>query len=154
MPTKPLTPKETLAEIASFEDDDVGEELDAMSDAEISAEIAKDGGDPVAMGACGAAFAKELIEKRKRLQWQIVALEALDNADDEAKRALAVDAERRAKMSRSELVAEIERGQEEGFAVGLAARKLRPGEATEEELRELLDQIVILRSAAKGPETT
>jgi hypothetical protein len=153
MSTKPLTPKETLAEIASFEDDDVGEELDAMSDAEISADIAKDGGDPVATGARGAAFAKALIDKRKRLQWQIVALEALDTAKDEAKRALAVDAERRAKMSHDELVDEIESARAEGFLDGLAARRREAGKATDDELRDLLDQIVMLRSAAKGRET-
>jgi hypothetical protein len=153
MPRKPLTPVETLAEIASFEHDDVGEEIDAMSDAEISAAIAKDGGDPVAMGERGAALAKALIERRKRLQWQIVALEALDTAKEEAKRALAVDAVRRAKMSRVELAAEIESAREEGFLEGLAARRREAGEATEDELRDLLEQIVMLRSASKGRET-
>jgi hypothetical protein len=145
MSGKPLTPEELLAAIAAIPFDADADEVDRMSDEEIDAEISAEGGDPIAMGARGAKLAEKLIDRRKRLAWQVEANEALDAAKGAATKLLAAEADRRAKMTRSEIIEEIKRAEREGFGVGLAARKGGAEEATEEQLRELLEQIVMLR---------
>jgi hypothetical protein len=58
----------------------------------------------------------------------------------------------RVKMSRAEMKEEIEKARtEEGFSVGLAARKGGTDEASDEELEELLVHIEMLRGAKGGP---
>ena len=86
------------------------------------------------------------MERRERLQWQLEAREQLAIA------AAAAGGAARVKRSRKEMIDAITRAQnEEGFSVGLAARKAGADEATDEELEEVLQQIEILRGANGRP---
>jgi hypothetical protein len=145
MAGKTKTPQEIFEAILAFEHDDEVEALDKMTDEEVAAAIAKDGGDPVAMGARGKALAEALIERRKRLQWQVEAREKLDTAA-----AVSAAVGSRPKRTRGDMIEELKRAQnEEGFSVGLAARKGGTDAASDEELEELLKQVEMLR-AVKG----
>jgi hypothetical protein len=144
MAGKKKTPKEVFEAILQFEHDDELEAIAKMTDEEVDAAIRAEGGDPVAIGERGAKLAKELMERRERLQWQVEAREKLDTA---AAQAAGVA---RVKMSRAEMRAEIEKARtEEGFS--LAARKGGMDEASDEELEELLVHIEMLRGAKGRP---
>ncbi len=143
MAGKKKTPKEVFDAILEFEHDDELEALEKMTDEEVSAAIAKDGGDPVAMGKRGADLAAELIERRERLQWQVEARETLDTAEAAAAGGV------KAKRTRAEMKEAIEKGRtEEG--ISLAARKGGVDEASDEELEELLAHIEMLRGEKRS----
>jgi hypothetical protein len=138
MAAKKKTPKEVFEAILRIKDEDELEELEKMTDEEVSAAIAKDGGDPVAIGKRGADLAAQLIERRERIQWQLEARAKLDTAAGVVK----------AKRSRAEMKEAIEKARtDEG--VSLAALEGRVDEASDEELEELLVHIEILRGAEK-----
>jgi hypothetical protein len=148
MAGKKKTPKEVFEAILAMEHDDDLEEIAKMSDEEVSASIAKAGGDPVAIGAKGANLAAQLIERRERLQWQVEALEKLNAADAAAKAARAGQP----RKSRDEMIAEVSKAQtEDGFSVALVARKGGTEQATDDELEELLMHIELLRGANGRP---
>jgi hypothetical protein len=140
MAADPRPPGKLLDAIRQMELDDVGDEIDAMSDDEIAKAIDADGGDSKAIAARGAALAKALIQRRKDLQWQVEAHEKLDVAH-----AATANVGGGAKRTRGELIAIVKAaGSDEGFA--MAARKGGVDEATDEELEDFVAQIEKLRA--------
>jgi hypothetical protein len=123
--------------------DDVDEVL-AMSDAELDAYIAANGGDPAKIGAAGEALAKELDARIDRLAWH-------DDMEKKLSAFRATVAARRAaprvKLSREELFARIEQARKDPrFAAPVAAlfRSKTPEASTDLELEALVDQIELL----------
>jgi hypothetical protein len=123
--------------------DDIDEVL-AMSDAELDAYIAENGGDPGKIRAEGEALAKELDLRRDRLAW---------HGDMEKKlaaaraKAAAIRATPREKLSRDELFARINRARNDPrFSAPVAAlfRNKTAEASTDEELVAILDQIELL----------
>jgi hypothetical protein len=125
--------------------DDIDEVL-AMSDAELDAYIAANGGDPAKIHADGEALAKELDASRDRLGWH-------DDMEKKLTAFRAVAAAKRAtprtseKLSREDLLVRIAQArQDPRFAAPVAAlfRSKTPEASTDEELTALLDQIELL----------
>jgi hypothetical protein len=123
--------------------DDVDEVL-AMSDAELDAYLAANGGDPAEIRASGEALAKELDARRDRLAW---------HGDMEKKltevraAAAALRTAPREKLPRAELLTRITRARTDArFTAPVAAlfRSKTPEASTDEELQALLDQIELL----------
>ena len=147
---RPRSDAEVLEEIEALEMDDALDDVKAMSDEEVSRSIAKDGGEPSAIGARGAALAAKLIERRKRQLWQVDAHEKLDAARAKIG---ASDEERgkRGRLSRAEMIARIDDARRDAtFAAKLAARKGGTDEASDDELADLLAQLEILRAMQGG----
>jgi hypothetical protein len=124
-------------------EDDVDEIL-AMSDAELDAYIASNGGDPAKIHAAGEALAKELDANRDRLAWHAGAEKKLEafRAKATAKRTAP-----REKLPRAELLARIDRARKDprfGAPVAVLFRDKTPEAATDEELEALLDGIELL----------
>ena len=143
-----MTTKRTPASVwkaiqdASAEDD--AEEILAMSDEQLDAFIAKNGGDPAKIGAAGDALGKELKAQRMRLAWH----DDMENKLGEVRASVkAARAAPRPELSRAELRARIDRARNDPrFAAPVAAmfRSKTPEASTNEELEALLDQIELL----------
>jgi hypothetical protein len=140
-----MSPEELVDAAEQMAFDDAEAEVAVMSDEEVARAIEADGGDARAIGNRGANLAEDLIERRRRLQWQLEAHEKLARARE---RVAAIP--RGPRLSREEMKARIEEARrDEGLAVALAARKGSTDEATDDELAELLDEIDILRALRK-----
>lgn len=129
----------TLKEQAAADDLD---EILAMSDAELDASIAKEGGDPAAIRARGAALAKELDERRTATAWH-----ADEAAKHEAFRATAAAHKSKTVLPRAELMARLNAARNNPkFAAPVATlfQKKTEEAATDEELQDLLDRIELL----------
>ena len=106
---------------------------------EVARRIREGGGDPEAIAARGRALAAELLEKRDRLAWRGEARAQLDAA-----RTMAASLPSRRGLSRADLLGRIEalRGDPRAPArVVVAYRKRSPGEATDDELAALLEEM-------------
>jgi hypothetical protein len=139
----PPEKREPLLEtIEEMEMKDAQEEIAEKSDDAIAGAVDAEGGDAKAIGARGAALAQQLIERRKRLMWQVEAREK-----SAAARAALDATPKRPRGTRKEMVDAIEaaRGDAE-FATLLAARKGGTDEATDDELEDLLHQLDHLRA--------
>jgi hypothetical protein len=145
--TDPKTPqKRTGAELwkalqEAEAQDDMNEVL-AMSEAELDADIRANGGDPDAIGNAGAALVKELLERRQRLAWH-------GEMDDKVADFQAVAAASRTteKLPRPELLRRLAAARTDPrFATPVAAlfQKKTPEASTDEELQALLEQIELL----------
>jgi hypothetical protein len=140
---KKRTPKETWEAIQKQREEDEMARFAAAPIEQIDAELREAGFDPEAEGAEGAALAKRLLAKRARLAWQIGA------ADGQAKERARVDAfaGRFAKATRAELLAELAALRVDPRLGGRAAvmfRNHEPKEATDDELREMLEELLAL----------
>ena len=118
------------------------DEIMAMSDDEVDAYIAANGGDPKAIRASGVALGKELSARAERLGWH-------DDMANKAKgyRDLAEQKRQRPRLSREELLARIEAARNDArFSTPIAAmfHDKKPEASTDEELRAMLDQIELL----------
>ena len=108
-------------------------------------ELRDAGADPAEIGAWGASLVDEL-KKKRRLAWQ-------EEARAKIQKVRSLDAKRAERapvggLSRGELLARIERAQQDprlGGELAIAARNLEIiGEASDEALREELDQLETL----------
>jgi hypothetical protein len=136
------TPEEVLKAIArEAEEDDIDRVL-AMSDDEIDAELRQHGGDPEKIRREGAALAEKLAAERERLAWQYEAAEAL--AREQAKLEARANAKKydglpRAKLE--ELLAAARRSPRFAQPIAVMLRNRKPEEASDDELRALLEEI-------------
>lgn len=118
------------------------ERVKAMTPEEVNAEIRAAGGDPEAIGRRGAELAKKLLAERG-LDWKTRAAARRAEMD---KRAGATPSF--AGMGRKELLARIAAARsDERFSAPVVAafRKRGEEEATDDELRALLEEIELLR---------
>ena len=123
--------------------DDVDEVL-AMSDAELDAYLVANGGDPAKIRAAGEALAKDLDASRDRLAWQEEAQKKLNAFRAQADARWAAPRE---KLSRTELLARIERARNDprfSAPVTVLFRNRKQAESTDEELEALLEEIELL----------
>lgn len=132
-----ILPLNDLEERAAQEEAD---RYATMPIAEIEAELRANGQDPDALRAQGLAFVAGLIAKRERLEWQIAAAEGLSKKRRhvEQKRGAYAD------LPRAELLARLDIARvDPRFAqpVAVMFRNQRTDEATDEELRAILEEI-------------
>jgi hypothetical protein len=125
------------------------DEFDAiaeMSDDELDAAIEADGGDPRSIREGGAALARELLERRRALDWHR-SMESKLDALREAHGA----ARSKPSLSRAELLASIERARRHPrFASGAAMQfhKKSLEACTDDELAALLEELELLAKLA------
>jgi hypothetical protein len=123
-------------------EDDLNEIL-AMSDEELDADIRKNGGDPEAISARGVAHAKEMMASRERTAWQVEAIAKL-----EAFQKLA-DAQRSTeRLPRAEILRRLDVARNDprfSSPVTVLFRNKTPEASSDEELQGLLEQIELLR---------
>ena len=108
--------------------------------AEVDASLRANGHDPAAVRAEGEAFVKKLRADRDRLAWQVEAAEGL--AKEQARFEARVP--KYAGLSRAQLVERLSAARTSPrFAqpVAVMFRNRKPEEATEEELRAILEEI-------------
>jgi len=142
---KKRSPEELLNAIEHAEADTDLAEIDALSKDDLDAQIRANGGDPDAIGRRGAALAEELLARRKRLSWQAEARAAMD-----AERAKMATAPKTPPLPREELLARFEAARNDPrFPVGVHFRNRKSGELSDDELREILDEIEMLRTLEK-----
>ena len=142
------TPKETWKAIEAQAPDDAVEHFLALSDDEVDAELRAHGGDPEQIRKDGAALVKKLGATADRLAWQIAAAEGL--AREQAR----VDARppKYAGMSLAqlkELVAVAKKDPRFAQPVAVMFRNRKTEEASEDELRALLEEIDALAERKK-----
>ena len=117
-----------------------------LTTAELEAEVRADGGDPVAIRQRGAALAAKVLPERA-VDWKSRAKARLD----ELKKRVG-EWPSFAGLSRNELLARLRAAQADpGLSgpVALAFRKRSAEDATDEELREILEEIAVLRKLAE-----
>lgn len=118
-------------------------EIMAMSDDEVDAYIAKNGGDPKAIRASGRALAAELSAQRERLGWHDTMTKKAQGYRDRAE-----SKRQRPKLSRDELLVRLEAARNDPrFSTPVAAmfHDKKPEASTDEELQAMLDQIELLK---------
>ena len=141
---KKRSDEEVLDAIAQAEDDDALAEIEAMTPAALDASIREGGGDPDAIAARGVRLVEELMERRRRLEWQAKARGNL-----EASLAKMAEAPKTPKLPRHELLARITAARSDArwkAPIAAAFRKRTAEESTDDELRRLLDEIEMLRT--------
>ena len=135
------TPKETWDAIRRQAESDEIERFLAKSPAEVDASLRARGHDPAAVRAEGEAFVKKLrADRGDRLAWQVEAAEGL--AKEQARFEARVP--KYAGLSHAQLVARLTAARTSPrFAqpVAVMFRNRKPEEATEEELRAILEEI-------------
>ncbi len=119
-----------------------------MPDAEVDATLRDMGVDPKALAAGGRQLGRALGDK-KRLAWQDAA-----RTKQKALRRIAASAPVVGEMNREEMLARLDELRAEdpvlGTAIKAAARKRKPEESTDEDLRSLLEDMEALRAIEKG----
>ena len=105
-------------------------------------ELRERGGDPAVIAARGRALAGQLLERR-RLSWK----EAARAKIAAATQAIARQRDDLAKMSRFELL-QIISGLQQERGLSVAFQKRKPEEATDDELRELIEEAELLRKSS------
>ena len=142
------TPKETWDAIRRQAESDEIDRFLKKSSAEVDASLRANGHDPAAVRAEGEAFVKKLRAERgelpgpvpDRLAWQVEAAEGL--AKEQARFEARVP--KYAGLSRAQLVerlSAVRAGPRFAQPVAVMFRNRKPEEATEEELRAILEEI-------------
>lgn len=115
----------------------------------VDEELRARGGDPEAIGQRGAQLADELVKEWNRTQWR-------KDAQKKRQRFLEESARHQedavAGMSRSELLAALQAARENpslGSSVQAAFRKRRPDQSSDDDLRSLLHEVLILQRLAE-----
>jgi hypothetical protein len=140
MATNKRSPRETWDLIEKQTREDEINRFLAKSRDEVDASLRAAGHDPVAVRAEGEALAKKLLADRDRLAWQITAAEGL--AREQAR--FAGRPSKYAGLSLAELqerVTEARKSPRFAQPVAVMFRNRKVEEASEEELRALLDEI-------------
>jgi len=135
-------PRDLAKVILDQEAQDDLDEILAMSDADLDAYIAKNGGDPQAIRASAAPLVAELLERRERLAWHGDMEKKLD-----AFRATAEASRTTAKLPREEILRRLEiarRSPRFTAPVATLFQKKTAEASTDEELQALLDEIELL----------
>jgi hypothetical protein len=138
-PTK-RTPRETWKAIEALARQDEIDRFVALPSAEVDARLRAAGHDPTAIRAEGALLAKKLGADRDRLAWQVAAAEGLARAQADFARTTG----KYASLSRDELRARVMAVSKDArFAqpVSVAFRNRKAEEASEDELRAILEEI-------------
>ncbi len=139
---------DVLPAVEAMEMDDALDDVLAMSDEEIAAELRAAGADPDAIGRAGASHAAKHEARLGRLGWQAAARTRLETA-----RAAAAGVPKTPKLPRVELLARLDAARRDGrFAAPLAAafRKRDAEQSSDEELCALLDEIAALDAIASA----
>lgn len=136
------TPKSDAEILAFFDESLARDVLDpAYPIADVQAEIRKAGGDPVAIGARGAALAKNLLDKR-RLSWQDRARERSAGWAQELSALSDIP-----RLSRKETIAHITALRSDPALAPIVANfhKRKPEDSSDEELHQIRLEMEILR---------
>jgi hypothetical protein len=149
MATKKVkTPEQAWTSMREAALDDLVDEIDALSPAEVDALLDANGGDAAGTARRAQSQIAALQERRARLSWQDEARAKLD-----ANRAtFAAVRARRPKLPREELLARIAAAEKDArFAAPIVTffRKRTTAETTDEELEALLDEIETARELEK-----
>jgi hypothetical protein len=123
-------------------EDDIDDVL-AMSDAEVDAYIAANGGDPQKIRAAGEALAKELDSRHDRLKWH----DTMEDTLHRVRMTAATQVRPRPPVSRAQLMARLERARSDPrFASPVAAlfRGKTTEACTDQELETMLRQVELL----------
>jgi hypothetical protein len=140
MTKRTRTSKETWDAIRRQAESDEIDRFLAKSPAEVDASLRAQGHDPAAVRAEGEALAKKLRADRERLAWQVEAAERL--AKEQAR--FAARAPKYASLSRDELLARLATARTNprlAQPVAVMFRNRKAEEASEEELRAILEEI-------------
>ncbi len=140
------TEKELWADLSGLDDDLLNPDV---PDAHVDAALVDAGVDPAALAERGNAFVT-LQKEEKRLAWQTTALERKVELEARAARARGdVQAwDRGAILARMDQLRAADPNL--GTAIAMAARKRKPEESSDEELRALLEQMEALRAIEGG----
>lgn len=136
------TPKSDAEILALFEESLARDVLDpAYPIADVQAEIRKAGGDPVTIGARGAALAKSLLDKR-RLGWQDRARERSAGWAQETNSLSAIP-----RLPRKETIAQINALRSDPALAPIVANfhKRKPEDSSDEELHQIRLEMELLR---------
>jgi hypothetical protein len=134
------TPEEVWKAITRQAEEDEIDRFLAMSDEEVDAELRAHGGDPAEIRRAGAKLAEKLAADRDRLAWQYEAAAGL--AREQAKleaRPKKYDGVPRAKLE--ELLAAARKSPRFPQPIAVMFRNRKPEEASDDELRALLEEI-------------
>ena len=149
MAAKKRAPEETLSVMHEASLDDLVDEIDAMSPAEVDRELDASGGDAAGTARRAEAQIAALKERGARLSWQD---EARAKLDANRKTFAAVRA-RRPKLPREELLARIAAAETDARSAAPIVtffRKRTTAETTDEELEALLDEIETAKEMASA----
>jgi hypothetical protein len=125
--------------------DDLSDEMESMSNEELEALIASEGGDAAGMRARGEAQGEKLLDRRARLAWTKAAQARIDRVQ-----AMAKEPRVRENLPRAELLARIESARNHpklAAPIAIAFRKRTADDSSDEELHALLEEIELLRKA-------
>lgn len=143
MATKRMTDEELWAALTALDDDLLNP---VYPEAAIDEELEKMGVDPTALALRGAEFVAKAKED-ERLSWQARAQERKVRLQAIASQATS---KLPALMGRAAILAKLDQlrtaDPNVGTAVTMAARKRKPEESTDEELRTLLEEMEALRA--------
>jgi hypothetical protein len=145
MATKKRTPEETWDALRRQAEAEEIETFLALRSDEVDANLRAKGYDPAQVRAEGEALAKKLRADRERLAWQVEAAQGL--AREQAR--FAARPARYAGLSRGELLARIAAARTDPRftqPVSVMFRNRKAEEASEDELRAVLEEIDALRS--------
>jgi hypothetical protein len=143
MATTKRSPRETWEAIEKQAREAEIDAFLALKTEEVEARLRAAGEDPDALRAEGAALAKRLSADRARLAWQVVAAEGL--AREQAK--IDAQAGRFAHLSRADLEARLTAARKSPRLqqpVAVMFRNRKPEEASDDELRAILEEIEAL----------
>lgn len=142
-PSPPRGPVALYKAIQDAEVDDDVDEIFSMSDADLDAYIAENGGDPGRIRAAGRTLAENLFAQRARTAWHDDAHAKLG-----AFQALAAASRTIERLPRAELLRRLDLARNDArFSTPVAAlfRQKTADASTDEELQALLDQIDLLK---------
>jgi hypothetical protein len=148
MAAKKRTPQQTWDALERQARHDEIEHFLAMSDEEVDERLRAAGFDPEQVAAEGEALANKLSDDRERLAWQVRAAEGM--AREQAR--VAALRGKFAGLSKAELVARIKAAKSDprlAQPVSVMFRNRKTEEASEDELRAILEEIEALAEKKK-----
>lgn len=151
MTTPKRTPAETWAALEKQAREDRISRFLAKPASAVNASLRASGLDPAAVRAEGTALAKKLMANRDRLAWQVTAAEGL--ARDQAR--FAARTPKYASLSRADLEARVvvaKRDPRFAQPAAVMFRNKSASEATDEELRAILEELDALAEGSGGDE--
>jgi hypothetical protein len=152
MASKKRSPAEAWSALEKQAREDEIERFLALPSSEVDARLRAAGHDPAAVRAEGVALAKTLSAARERLAWQAAAAAGL--AEAQARFAARTAQTRKyAGLSRGELeklVTAAQRSPRFAQPVAVMFRNRKTEEASEEELRAILEEIDALEESERG----
>jgi hypothetical protein len=153
MAAKKRTPEETLNVMREANLDDLVDEIDAMTPAEVARALDVNGGDAAGIAKRATAQIAAIQERLARLSWQDDARAKLD-----AHRATFASVRaRRAKLPRDKMLEKIREAEADTrFAAQMTTffRKRTSAEMTDEELEAMLDEIEMARETSGADAAT